>query len=102
MGNPTLTRFFAFHFFLPFIIIFIVVLHLMFLHKTGSNNPLGLGRDCDKIIFHPFFVIKDILGFVFVIIFFLLLCFITPFIFIDVENFISSNPLVTPVHIQPE
>lgn len=59
VGNPTLIRFFAFHFVLPFIILFIVILHLFFLHETGSGNPIGLGRDCDKIIFHPYFRVKD-------------------------------------------
>lgn len=102
VGNPTLTRFFTFHFILPFIILFIVILHLLFLHETGSRNPLGLNGNNDKIVFHPYFRIKDIYG-VFVCYFlFIIVCFIFPYIFIDVENFIPSNPIVTPVHIQPE
>ncbi len=102
VGNPTLTRFFAFHFILPFIIIFFVILHLFFLHEKGSNNPLGLSSIYDKIIFHPYFVFKDVFGFFLFFIFFLIIGLVFPYIFIDVENFISSNPLVTPVHIQPE
>lgn len=102
VGNPTLTRFFAFHFILPFIILFIVILHLFFLHETGSRNPVGLNGDCDKIIFHPYYRVKDVYGFIVFIIFYVFICFVRPYVFIDVENFISSDPLVTPVHIQPE
>jgi len=82
--------------------LFFVILHLFFLHETGSNNPTGLQRDCDKITFHPYYRIKDIYGFIIFFIFYLLICVIYPYIFIDVENFISSDPLVTPIHIQPE
>lgn len=102
VGNPTLTRFFAFHFILPFLIIFIVVLHLFFLHEIGSRNSLGVLGNCDKINFHPYYIVKDIYGFILFIIFFILICIIIPYMFMDVENFISSNPLVTPIHIQPE
>lgn len=102
VGNPTLTRFFAFHFILPFVIFFFVILHLFFLHEKGSNNSLGLMRDFDKIYFHPYYRIKDLFGFVMFFMFFMLICFFFPYIFIDVENFICSNPLVTPIHIQPE
>lgn len=102
VGNPTLTRFFSFHFIIPFIILFFVILHLVFLHETGSRNPLGLNRDYDKVIFHPYFSNKDIFGFILAFIIFLTVCTLRPYIFIDVENFIPSNPMVTPVHIQPE
>ena len=102
VGNPTLTRFFAFHFILPFIILFIVLLHLLFLHETGSNNPTGLLRDFDKVWFHPYFRIKDFFGFFLFFVNFFIICILYPYIFMDVENFIASDPLVTPVHIQPE
>lgn len=102
VSNPTLTRFFAFHFLLPFIIAFFVILHLFFLHEKGSRNPLGLRRIYDKISFHPYYRVKDIYGFSFFFVFFIFICLLFPYMFIDVENFISSNPLVTPVHIQPE
>nr|YP_009040720.1 cytochrome b [Argiope bruennichi]AIA77332.1 cytochrome b [Argiope bruennichi] len=102
VGNPTLTRFFAFHFILPFIILFMVILHLLFLHETGSGNPMGLNSNYDKVGFHPYFSIKDIYGAVVVFVIFMFVCLETPCIFMDVENFIPSNPMVTPVHIQPE
>ena len=102
VGDPTLTRFYRFHFILPFVIIFAVLLHLLFLHETGSGNPIGLRRDLDKISFHPFFSVKDVFGIVGFFMGFIALCFLRPYVFIDVENFIPSNPIVTPVHIQPE
>jgi len=61
--NATLTRFFALHFLIQFVITAIVLIHLLFLHQTGSNNPLGLNKNTDKIPFHPYFTVKDILGF---------------------------------------
>lgn len=102
VGNPTLIRFFAFHFILPFIILFLVVLHLLFLHNTGSRNPLGVRSDGDKIFFHPYYRVRDIFGLILFLILFVIICLLYPYIFIDVENFIPSNPLVTPTHIQPE
>nr|YP_009058797.1 cytochrome b [Selenops bursarius]AIM52663.1 cytochrome b [Selenops bursarius] len=102
VGNPTLIRFFAFHFVLPFVILFIVVMHLFFLHETGSSNPMGLSSNCDKTVFHPYYSVKDIYGLGLFFLFFMLICLLTPYVFMDVENFICSDPLVTPVHIQPE
>lgn len=102
VGNPTLTRFFRFHFVLPFIILFLVILHLLFLHETGSGNSMGLNTSVDKISFHPYFRFKDVYGVIVCYLLYLLVCFIFPYVFIDVENFITSNPIVTPVHIQPE
>nr|AND97169.1 cytochrome b [Theopompa sp. FY-2016a] len=102
VDNATLNRFFTFHFVLPFIIAAMVMIHLLFLHQTGSNNPLGVNSDIDKIPFHPYFSFKDIVGF---IILFLLLVFLSlkePSTLGDPDNFIPANPLVTPVHIQPE
>lgn len=102
VGNFTLIRFFSFHFILPFIILFFVILHLFYLHENGSRNPLGLFRSRDKIIFHFYYSVKDIYGFIVVLVCFILICLICPYIFMDVENFIQSNPLITPIHIQPE
>lgn len=62
MDNATLTRFFAFHFLLPFVIAALAGIHLVFLHETGSNNPLGLNSNLDKLTLHPLFLIKDLLG----------------------------------------
>ncbi len=100
--NPTLTRFFAFHFFLPFIVLRIVGIHLLFLHQTGSGNPLGLNSNIKKITFQPFFTFKDLTGALFLLLLLGLLSLIRPWILGDPENFITANPLVTPVHIQPE
>jgi len=102
VDNATLTRFFTFHFLLPFIVIAATIIHLLFLHQTGSNNPLGINRNRDKIPFHPYFSLKDIFGFIFIIILLLLLTLIGPYFLGDPDNFIPANPLVTPPHIQPE
>jgi ubiquinol-cytochrome c reductase cytochrome b subunit len=63
VDNATLTRFFAFHFLIPFLVAALVLVHLLFLHQTGSNNPLGLTLNADKIPFHPYFSAKDLFGF---------------------------------------
>nr|YP_009861686.1 cytochrome b [Chaetodon wiebeli]QKD75024.1 cytochrome b [Chaetodon wiebeli] len=102
VDNATLTRFFAFHFLLPFIIAAVSMIHLMFLHQTGSNNPLGLNSDMDKISFHPYFSYKDLLGFAVTLIALSSLALFTPNLLGDPDNFIPANPLVTPPHIKPE
>lgn len=102
MGYPTLTRFFSLHYLLPFVITAFVVIHLIFLHETGSKNPLGLKSGGDKIPFHPYFTTKDIFGFRLVLMLFFTVVILTPDYFGDPEKFIEANPLVTPVHIQPE
>nr|AHL28444.1 cytochrome b [Arabibarbus grypus] len=100
--QATLTRFLAFHFLLPFIIAAATILHLLFLHETGSNNPVGLNSDADKIPFHPYFVYKDILGFVVMLLALTSLALFSPNLLGDPENFTPANPLVTPPHIKPE
>nr|AAK71855.1 cytochrome b [Pseudobarbus phlegethon] len=102
VDNATLTRFFAFHFLLPFIVAAMAVLHLLFLHETGSNNPVGLNSDADKIPFHPYFTYKDLLGFVIMLLTLTLLALFSPNFLGDPENFTPANPLVTPPHIKPE
>nr|QVL29276.1 cytochrome b [Ceratitis bremii] len=102
VDNATLTRFFTFHFILPFIVLAMTLIHLLFLHQTGSNNPIGLNSNIDKIPFHPYFTFKDIVGFIIMIMALLLLTLINPYLLGDPDNFIPANPLVTPVHIQPE
>nr|AMR36161.1 cytochrome b [Bactrocera dorsalis] len=102
VDNATLTRFFTFHFILPFIVLAMTLIHLLFLHQTGSNNPIGLNSNIDKIPFHPYFSYKDIVGFVIMIAALILLTLINPYLLGDPDNFIPANPLVTPVHIQPE
>nr|ACR81521.1 cytochrome b [Rhipidura rufifrons] len=102
VDNPTLTRFFALHFLLPFLIAGLTLVHLTFLHETGSNNPLGIPSDCDKIPFHPYYSIKDILGFVLMLIPLVTLALFSPNLLGDPENFTPANPLATPPHIKPE
>jgi ubiquinol-cytochrome c reductase cytochrome b subunit len=102
VDNATLTRFFSFHFLFPFIIIAFTIIHLLFLHQTGSNNPLGINRNIDKIPFHPYFSFKDIFGFIIILILLTILTLLAPYILGDPDNFIPANPLVTPPHIQPE
>nr|AAN34980.1 cytochrome b [Empidonax fulvifrons rubicundus] len=102
VDNPTLTRFFALHFLLPFMIAGLTLIHLTFLHETGSNNPLGISSDCDKIPFHPYFSTKDILGFIILLLPLTTLALFSPNLLGDPENFTPANPLVTPPHIKPE
>nr|YP_010946958.1 cytochrome b [Sigmella ectobioides]WGO57715.1 cytochrome b [Sigmella ectobioides] len=102
VDNATLNRFFTFHFLLPFIILAMVMIHLLFLHQTGSNNPLGLNSNIDKIPFHPYFSIKDTFGFIILMMILTVLTLKEPYILGDPDNFTPANPLITPVHIQPE
>nr|ASQ41465.1 cytochrome b [Schistocerca lineata] len=102
VDNATLNRFFTFHFVLPFIIAAMAAIHLFFLHQTGSNNPLGLNGDIEKIPFHPYFTFSDSITFVLMTSLLIMLCLINPYLLGDPDNFVPANPLVTPVHIQPE
>nr|ACC77664.1 cytochrome b [Notomabuya frenata] len=102
VDNATLTRFFSFHFILPFAIMGTSMIHLLFLHETGSNNPTGLNSNTDKIPFHPYFSYKDMLGAALMITLLLMLALFSPNLLGDPENFTPANPLVTPPHIKPE
>nr|AFG23317.1 cytochrome b [Teleogryllus commodus] len=102
VDNATLTRFFTFHFMIPFIVAAFVMIHLLFLHQTGSNNPMGINSNLDKIPFHPYFTFKDIVGFLFMLSTLIILSLTNPYLLGDPDNFTPANPLVTPVHIQPE
>nr|YP_009355571.1 cytochrome b [Acanthaphritis unoorum]BAX03902.1 cytochrome b [Acanthaphritis unoorum]BBU26084.1 cytochrome b [Acanthaphritis unoorum] len=102
VDNATLTRFFAFHFLFPFVIAAATLIHLLFLHETGSNNPLGLTSNTDKISFHPYFSYKDLGGFGLLLIFLTSLALFSPNLLGDPDNFTPANPLVTPPHIKPE
>nr|BAM78423.1 cytochrome b [Tetraodon mbu] len=102
VDHATLTRFFAFHFLLPFIIAAATIVHLIFLHETGSNNPLGLNSDTDKISFHPYFSYKDLIGFTILLMALTILALFSPNYLGDPDNFTPANPLVTPTHIKPE
>nr|YP_009178449.1 cytochrome b [Prionailurus planiceps]AKE36233.1 cytochrome b [Prionailurus planiceps]AMK38123.1 cytochrome b [Prionailurus planiceps]AUT81083.1 cytochrome b [Prionailurus planiceps] len=102
VDKATLTRFFAFHFILPFIISALAAVHLLFLHETGSNNPSGIMSDSDKIPFHPYYTIKDVLGLLMLILMLMLLVLFSPDLLGDPDNYIPANPLNTPPHIKPE
>nr|WLD25654.1 cytochrome b [Crocidura leucodon] len=102
VDKATLTRFFAFHFILPFIVAALAGVHLLFLHETGSNNPSGLNSDTDKIPFHPYYTIKDILGALIMITLLSSLVLFSPDMLGDPDNYIPANPLNTPPHIKPE
>lgn len=104
VDNPTLNRFYAFHFTLPFVLLAVVILHVAALHIVGSNNPTGIepqGRD-ETLPFHPYVTIKDLFAFC---VFLLVLCvfvFFAPTYWGHPDNYIPANPMVTPSHIVPE
>jgi ubiquinol-cytochrome c reductase cytochrome b subunit len=104
VDNPTLNRFFALHYLLPFVIVGVVFLHVVALHITGSNNPLGIEPKGpqDTIPFHPYYTIKDTFGLCIYLIVFALLVFFMPNYLGHADNYIPANPLVTPAHIVPE
>lgn len=102
VDNATLNRFFAIHFVLPFIVAAVAFLHLVFLHQTGSNNPLGINCNRDRVPFHTYYSTKDALGFIIALTIFITIVLFTPNLLTDPENFLLANPLVTPIHIKPE
>nr|BBB21628.1 cytochrome b [Hynobius tsuensis] len=102
VDKATLTRFFAFHFLFPFLIAGASIIHLLFLHETGSNNPTGIMSNMDKVPFHPYFSYKDALGFLIMLTMLFILSLLSPNLLGDPDNFTPANPLVTPPHIQPE
>ena len=102
IGQGTLTRFFILHFLLPFLLSGMVVIHIFFLHEKGSRNPLGISIRVDRIPFLKFFAIKDFFTLLLILVFFMTLVLLSPFVLGDPENFIPANPLNTPIHIIPE
>nr|AAO14712.1 cytochrome b [Carollia sowelli] len=102
VDKATLTRFFAFHFLLPFVVAALVMVHLLFLHETGSNNPTGIPSDSDMIPFHPYYTIKDALGFLVMLTALSALVLFSPDLLGDPDNYTPANPLSTPPHIKPE
>lgn len=87
---------------MPFVLLLLVFFHLFFLHSTGSNNPLGINRNLIKVRFNPYYSLKDLIRFIFLLILLRGLVFFYPYLFIDRDNFMIANFLVTPEHIQPE
>lgn len=100
--NATLTRFFTFHFVVPMLVAATVVLHLLILHKTGRNNPLGVTSSADKVPFHWYFTSKDLVGFIVLTFLLILLVLFKPNLLSEPDNFINANPITTPAHIVPE
>jgi ubiquinol-cytochrome c reductase cytochrome b subunit len=100
VNSATLTRFFGLHIILPLVLVALVGVHILFLHATGSSNPIGINRK--YLTFHPFWTIKDVLGVLFVLFGLISIVLLLPFLFMDPENFIEAKFMVTPVHIQPE
>nr|YP_007317321.1 cytochrome b [Homarus gammarus]AGA56085.1 cytochrome b [Homarus gammarus]QCO91570.1 cytochrome b [Homarus gammarus] len=102
VDNATLTRFFTIHFLLPFLVAAATLIHILFIHQTGANNPLGIASHIDKVPFHPYFTFKDVVGFMVMLTVLILLTLLNPYLLGDPDNFVPANPLVTPAHIQPE
>lgn len=104
VDNPTLNRFFALHFLLPFVIFALVGIHVWALHVHGSGNPKGVDVKSkkDTIPFHPYYTVKDFVGFgIFFLVYFALVCY-APNYLGHPDNYTPANPLVTPAHIVPE
>ena len=102
VGNPTLNRFFSLHYILPIIILFLVILHVLFLHFTLSSNPLGIMSDIDTTKFGTYFIIKDVYGIYLVLFICSFFLFFYPNVLSHSDNYIPANALVTPNHIVPE
>nr|DBA43752.1 TPA_asm: CYTB [Bombus skorikovi] len=102
INNDTLNRFYSIHFILPFIILFMVFMHLIILHLTGSTNPIHSKINIFKINFHPYFSIKDLITLILTFSMFMIINLQFPFMLSDPDNFKMANPMVTPIHIKPE
>jgi len=104
VGNPTLNRFYALHYLLPFVIVAVVLLHLIALHRFGSNNPLGIDvkGPQDSLPFHPYFTIKDLFGLSVFLLIYAFFVFYAPNFLGSSDNYIPANPMQTPNHIVPE
>ena len=104
VDNPTLNRFFSFHYLLPFIIFALVFVHLWALHVHKSNNPLGIDTKGpqDTIPFHPYYTVKDTFGLGVLLTVWMAFVFFAPNFFLEPDNYIEANPMVTPSHIVPE
>jgi ubiquinol-cytochrome c reductase cytochrome b/c1 subunit len=104
VGNPTLNRFYALHYLLPFVIVAVVMLHLIALHRFGSNNPLGIDMKGpqDTLPFHPYFTIKDLFGLAVFLLVYSFFVFYAPNFLASSDNYIPANPMQTPNHIVPE
>ena len=104
VDNPTLNRFFSLHYLMPFVIVGVVMVHVLALHRFGSNNPLGIDTKGpqDSIPFHPYYTAKDYFGLGIFLLIFAAFVFFAPNFFGEPDNYIPANPLATPAHIVPE
>jgi len=102
VNNPTLNRFFSFHFVMPFVIAAVTIIHLALLHKDGSNNPLGVDSGVDRISFYPYIAIKDVFAFFCFIFIFAFFVYFYPNAMGHPDNYIPADPMHTPAHIVPE
>jgi len=102
VDNATLNRFFSLHFLMPFAIAGLVIVHIALLHRDGSNNPLGVESNSDKISFYPYFYVKDLFSLMGMIVFFSTLLFYYPNLLGHPDNYIPADPMSTPAHIVPE
>jgi quinol-cytochrome oxidoreductase complex cytochrome b subunit len=102
IDNATLNRFFSLHYLMPFILVALVVVHLVFLHEHGSNNPLGIHYSVDAVNMYPYYIIKDLFGVILFFIFFFIFVFFAPNYLGHPDNYIPANAMVTPAHIVPE
>lgn len=102
VDNPTLNRFFSFHYLLPFILVGLSIVHIAILHQDGSGNPLGVDSKTDKIAFYPYFVVKDLLSLIVFIFLFSFFIYFYPNFLGHPDNYVEANSMVTPIHIVPE
>lgn len=102
VGDPTLNRFFSLHFFLPFVILGLSIIHMLFLHEYGSTNPIGIWFKVDDVKLYPLYAIKDLIGVLLISIFLAYLIFFNPDYLGHSDNYILANSMVTPKHIVPE
>ena len=102
MGGATLGRFYSLHYLVPFVAVGVVVLHIVGLHEEGSINPLGVRGDVGKVVFYPYYIVKDVYGVLLSFGVMGVLTLVVPYVLLEVENNKEANGLVTPEHIQPE
>lgn len=102
VSNPTIQRFFALHFLLPFILAALVIMHLIALHVNGSSNPIGITGNIDRLPIHPYFIFKDAVTVLVFLLIFTLFVFYAPNSLGHPDNYIEGNPIVTPASIVPE
>jgi quinol-cytochrome oxidoreductase complex cytochrome b subunit len=102
VDNATLNRFFSLHYLLPFVLLGMVLLHVLFLHDKGSSNPMGVTVSIDKVMFNPYYTIKDVYSLLLLGCVFVYFVFFNPNVLGHTDNYIMANAIVTPAHIVPE